>query len=48
MIRPIMLMMLSVSPVASRATATPTSESGSESMMASGWVKLPNCEARIR
>ena len=43
-----MLMMLRVSRVKSRARATPTRESGSESMIESGWVKDPNCEARIR
>ena len=48
MIRPIMLMMFRVSPVASSATATPTSDSGSDSMIASGCMNDPNCEARIR
>ena len=44
-----MLMMLSVSPVArSSITATPTSDSGSDSMIASGCVNEPNCDARIR
>ena len=41
MMRPIMLMMLRLSPVASRARATPTSDSGSESMIANGWKKRP-------
>ena len=48
MMRPIMLMMLRVSPVARSASATPTSDSGSDSMIASGWMNDPNCEARIR
>ena len=48
MMRPIMLIMLSVSPVARSARATPTSDSGSESMIANGWKNDPNCEARIR
>ena len=48
MMRPIMLMMLSVSPVASSASATPTSDSGSESMIANGCMNDPNCDARIR
>ena len=48
MMRPIMLIMLSVSPVARRASATPTSDSGSDSMIANGWRNEPNCEARIR
>ena len=43
-----MLMMFKVSPVASRARATPTRDSGSESMIAKGWVKEPNWLARIR
>ena len=43
-----MLMMLSVSCVKYSITATPTSESGSDSMIASGCVNDPNCDARIR
>ena len=42
MMRPIMLMMFKVSPVRRSATATPTSDRGSESMIAKGWVKDPN------
>ena len=35
-ISPIIDIMFSVSPVSSRATSTPTNESGSENMMANG------------
>ena len=48
MMTPIMMMMLSVSRVSSSASNTPISESGSDSMIASGCRKLPNCDARIR
>ena len=48
MIRPIMLMMFKVSRVKKSITATPTSDSGSDSMIASGCVNDPNCDARIR
>ena len=48
MISPIMLMMFRLSPVASSVTATPTSDSGSDNMIASGCVNDPNCDARIR
>ena len=48
MISPIMLMMFRLSPVASSASATPTSDSGSESMIANGCRNEPNWLARIR
>ena len=48
MISPIMLMMFRLSPVAKSAIATPTSDSGSESMIANGCVNEPNWLARIR
>jgi len=37
--------MLCVVPVTSSASITPTIASGSDTMIASGWMKLPNCEA---
>ncbi len=42
---PIIEKMLSVVPVISRASITPTADRGSEAMIASGCRKLPNCEA---
>ena len=39
---------ISVLRAISRARKTPISDRGSEAMMATGWRKLPNCEARIR
>ncbi len=48
MITPIMLMMLKVPRVTMSPSMTPIRERGSDSMMASGWRKLPNCDARIR
>ena len=45
---PIMLMMLSVEPVSHSASITPISESGSDSMIASGSRNDPNCTTRIR
>ena len=42
MITPIMLIMLNVSSVSSSASSTPMSDSGSDSMMANGCVKLSN------
>ena len=48
MMMPIIDMTLSVPPVMSSASATPKSDSGSESMIASGWRNEPKSEARIR
>ena len=48
MMMPIMLIMLNVLRVSASPSVTPTSDSGSENMMASGCVNEPNCEARIR
>ena len=46
--KPIIDRMLSVVPVSSNASSTPINVNGSEAMIASGWVKLANCEARTR
>ena len=43
-----MLMMFNVSCVKYSITATPTSDRGSDNMIASGCVNDPNCDARIR
>ena len=48
MMTPMKLIRLSVPPVASSASTTPISDSGSDSITASGAVKLPNCMTRIR
>ena len=48
MMKPIIEKMLSVVPVSSSARNTPMSENGSDAMIASGCVKLANCDARIR
>ena len=45
---PMRLMMLSVSPVSISAPTTPMSESGSESMIASGSRNDPNCTTSTR
>ena len=42
---PIIEKMFSVVPVSSSASITPTIDSGSDAMIATGWMKLPNCEA---
>jgi hypothetical protein len=42
---PIIEKMLSVVPVTSSASITPTTDSGSDAMIEIGWMKLPNCEA---
>ena len=47
MMKPMIENMLSVEPVTSRPISTPISESGSVIMMAMGWMKEPNCEARM-
>jgi hypothetical protein len=39
--------MFSVSPTRNSMPATPTSDSGSDSMIAIGCMKLRNCEARM-
>ena len=46
--KPIIDRMLSVVLVNSSASSTPISVNGSEAMIATGWVKLANCEARTR
>ena len=48
MMIPIIDMMFIVVRVNSSASSTPTSDSGSDSMIASGCVNDPNCDARIR
>jgi hypothetical protein len=45
---PITEKMFSVLPVTSSATSTPISDSGSDTMIAIGCRKLPNCEASTR
>ena len=48
MMKPMMEKMFSVERARISATTTPISASGSDIMIATGWMKLPNCEARIR
>jgi len=48
MMKPMMENMLSVEPVTSSASITPTSVKGSEAMMAIGCRKLANCDARMK
>ena len=48
MMTPMKLIRLSVPPVSSSASTTPISDSGSDSITASGAVKEPNCITRIR
>ena len=48
MMKPIIENMLSVVPVRSSARKTPISENGSDAMIATGWIKLANWEARMR
>ena len=48
MMKPIMEKRLSVVPVRSSARNTPISANGSDIMIATGCVKLANCDARIR
>jgi hypothetical protein len=43
--RPIIEKMFSVVPVSTSASMTPTIDSGSETMIATGCRKLPNCDA---
>ncbi|MNW09497.1 hypothetical protein D3C71_2065050 [compost metagenome] len=45
MMKPISENMLIVLPATKSPTRTPTRDSGSDAMMASGCRKLPNCEA---
>ncbi|MND06496.1 hypothetical protein D3C83_279120 [compost metagenome] len=47
MITPIMEKMLSVLPASHSPPKAPTTDSGKDSMMLSGWMKLSNCAARI-
>ncbi|MNT05147.1 hypothetical protein D3C72_1397560 [compost metagenome] len=47
MMKPMIENMFSVERNSSSAANTPTSVSGSEVMIAIGWKKLANCEARI-
>ncbi len=46
--KPMMEKMLSVERAAISASTTPISDKGSDIMIATGWMKLANCEARIR
>jgi len=48
MTKPIIDSMLSVVSVSSSASRSPISANGSEAMIASGCVKLANCEASTR
>ena len=48
MMKPMIEKMLSVVLVSSSARNTPISENGSDAMIATGCVKLANCDARIR
>ncbi len=48
MITPIIDMMFIVVCVSSSASSTPTSESGSDSMIANGCTYDSNCDARMR
>ena len=48
MMKPMIEKMLSVVLVSRSARNTPISENGSDAMIASGCVKLANCDARIR
>ena len=48
MMKPMIEKILSVVPVTRSARKTPISENGSDAMIATGWVKLANCDARIR
>ena len=48
MMKPMIEKILSVVPVSSSARNTPISENGSDAMIATGCVKLANCDARIR
>ena len=48
MTKPIIDRMLSVVPVSISASSTPISVNGSDAMIATGCVKLANCEASTR
>ena len=48
MMKPMMEKMLSVERKTMSASTTPISDIGSDIMIATGWMKLPNWEARIR
>ena len=48
MMKPMIEKMLSVVPVNSSASSTPISDSGSDTMIAIGCMKLPNCDASTR
>ena len=48
MMKPITEKMFRVLPVMRRASSTPIKESGSDTMMAIGCKKLPNCDASTR